>query len=79
MSHPIICMRGGALGDFLLTLPLIEVSRMMGSPIFFYARSTFLKLLNPDWEWLNIYDLDTLSSKFSSIPKGAHVISFLPA
>ena len=52
MTGPIVFYRGGALGDFLLTLPLLEAARANGSHIKLYARANYFCLLDQSWDWL---------------------------
>ena len=76
MTGPIVFYRGGALGDFLLTLPLLEAARSYGSHIKLYARANNFCLLGQNWDWLEKCDIDETFHLFSNLPKSAQVVTF---
>ena len=76
MTGPIVFYRGGALGDFLLTLPLLEAARAYGSHIKLYARAHYFCLLDQSWDWLEKGDIDEDTDLFSNLSKSSRVISF---
>jgi hypothetical protein len=76
MSGPIVFFRGGALGDFLLTLPLLEVARCYGSPIKLFTRSKYFCLLDQNWDWLQKADIDESTNLFSNLPCSSQVVTF---
>ena len=76
MTGPIVFYRGGALGDFLLTLPLLETARAYGSHIKLWARANYFCLLDKNWDWLEKGDIDENTDLFSNLSKSSLVISF---
>ena len=76
MKPRTVFLRGGGLGDFILSLPLLKIAFLQNYPVTFYARSSYLKLLNKNWEWLETKDLDELSGKAPPDIENARVISF---
>ena len=76
MTEPIVFYRCGALGDFLLTLPLLEAAREYGFHIKLYARANNFCLLGQDWDWLEKCDIDETFHLFSNLPKSAQVVTF---
>jgi ADP-heptose:LPS heptosyltransferase len=76
MTVPIVFLRGGALGDFLLTLPLLEVARSYSSNIKIWTRTKYFCLLDQSWDWLEKYDIDENTDLFSNLPESSCVIAF---
>jgi len=76
MAEPIVFFRGGALGDFLLTLPLLEVARGYGSKIKLHAMAKYFRLLDLNWNWLQKADIDASTDLFSNLPRSSQVITF---
>ncbi len=76
MRKDIVFLRGGGLGDFILTLPLLKVAYQQGFSISLYANENYLSLLGKEWNWLQIKDLDELCGKAPPILKGSQVVSF---
>lgn len=73
---PIFFLRGGGLGDFLLTLPLLKEAHFRDHQVCLYARSNYLQLLDHDWKWLEKYDLDALGGRIPPLSEGSQVIAF---
>ena len=76
MTGPIVFYRGGALGDFLLTLPLLEAARAYGSQIKLCARANYFCLLDQTWDWLEKGDIDENTDLFSNLSESSQVITF---
>ena len=76
MKPRIVFLRGGGLGDFILTLPLLQVAYLRQHPVHIYARSFYLKLLTKEWDWLEREDLDGLAGKVPAEVKDSIAISF---
>jgi ADP-heptose:LPS heptosyltransferase len=76
MTGPIVFYRGGALGDFLLTLPLLEAARAYGSHIKLYARANYFCLLDQNWDWLEKGDIDENTDLFTNLPRSSQVVTF---
>ena len=76
MRKDIVFLRGGGLGDFILTLPLLKAAYQQGFSVSLYANENYLSLLNKEWNWLLKKDLDELCGKAPSILKGSQVVSF---
>lgn len=76
MNPAMVFLRGGGLGDFILTLPLIQLAHQKNHRVYLYARSSYLKLLGEEWDWLKIRDLDQLSGVAPNEAKDNVVISF---
>jgi ADP-heptose:LPS heptosyltransferase len=76
MAGPIVFFRGGALGDFLLTLPLLEVARRYGTQIKLHGRVEYFCLLDQNWDWLQKADIDESIHLFSNLPPSSRVVTF---
>ena len=76
MTDPIVFFRGGALGDFLLTLPLLNAARGYGSHIKLFARANYFCLLDHHWDWIEKCDIDENTDLFSNLPKSSQVVTF---
>lgn len=71
-----IFLRGGGLGDFILTLPLLELAHLQKHPVTLYARSQYLRLLGNEFNWLETEDLDELCGNPPRGIRGSRAISF---
>ena len=76
MNPEIVFLRGGGLGDFILTLPLIKLAHERGNRVRLYARGSYLKLLGQDWNWLEKREIDELNGSAPPKIKDAMVVSF---
>ena len=76
MRKDIVFLRGGGLGDFVLTLPLLKAAYQQGFSVSLYANENYLSLLDKEWNWLLKKDLDELCGKAPPILKGSQVVSF---
>ncbi|MEL0098578.1 MAG: glycosyltransferase family 9 protein [Opitutae bacterium] len=76
MKPRIVFLRGGGLGDFILTLPLLRGAHLRQCPVTLYARSCYLELLGKGWDWLEGKDLDELSGNPPSCVEGSIAVSF---
>ena len=76
MSKKIIFLRGGGLGDFILTLPLLQLARSRYEEVVLYTRAQYAGLLNDEWAWLEVKNLDELSGRPPPMLGGSAVVSF---
>jgi len=76
MSKKIIFLRSGGLGDFILILPLLYLARQRYEEVFLYTRANYAELLNDDWAWLEVKNLDELSGHPPPMIGGSTVVSF---
>jgi len=76
VNQRIIFLRGGGLGDFILTLPLLKLAWQKNHEVTLYTLSKYLTLLNNDWDWLDTHDLDQLNGVLPSHLAGAMVVCF---
>ena len=76
MKKDIVFLRGGGLGDFILTLPLLKAANQQGLSVSLYANENYLSLLDKEWNWLLKKDLDELCGKTPPIIKHSQVVSF---
>ena len=82
-----VVLRSGGLGDFLLTLPLIDDLNEAGDEIMLVTRRDYFRLIRPHLAAVQFQDMDHSSSaSLFSVPeplwfrllKNARLISFLP-
>ena len=76
MKAPVVFLRGGGLGDFILILPLVKLAYQRGHSVRLYARSHYTKLLDSKWSWIELGDIDELDGKPPPNIKGSIVVSF---
>ena len=76
MGKKIIFLRGGGLGDFILTLPLLQLARSRYEEVLLYTHSHYTGLLNDNWAWLEVGNLDELSGRPPPMVAGTTVVSF---
>ena len=76
MKIPVVFLRGGGLGDFILTLPLVKLAYQRGHSVRLYGRSHYLKLLDSKWSWIEPLDIDELNGKPPPNIVDAAVVSF---
>ena len=63
MKAPVVFLRGGGLGDFILILPLVKLAYQRGHSVRLYARSHYTKLLDSKWSWIEVEDIDELEDE----------------
>jgi len=76
MSKKIIFLRGGGLGDFILTLPLLQLARSRYEEVVLYTSAQYAGLLNDEWAWLEVKNLDELSGRPPPMAEDSTVVSF---
>ena len=76
MKPRMVFLRGGGLGDFILTLPLLKLAHLEQFPVTLYARPSYLELLGSEWDWLDVEDLDELSGNPPPYIRGCIAVSF---
>ena len=72
----IIIVRGGGVGDFLLTLPVIFESLSRYREVILFTKNSYRELLPQDLQKIRTFDLDSELEKLSSLAEGADLITF---
>ena len=65
MSERVMIIRSGGLGDFILTLPLVEAFKRAGKTVILATRASYFDLLRQPVEGINVLNVD--SAIFSSV------------
>jgi ADP-heptose:LPS heptosyltransferase len=76
VKSAVVFLRGGGLGDFILTLPLVKLAYQNGHSVRLYGRSQYLKLLDSKWSEIECLDIDELNGNPPSKLGGSIVVSF---
>lgn len=76
MNPEVVFLRGGGLGDFILTLPLVKLAHERGHAVRLYARKSYIKLLDQNWDWLESREIDELCGEAPPKIIGSIIISF---
>ena len=72
----IIIVRGGGVGDFLLTLPVIFESLSRYREVILFTKTSYRELLPQDLQKVRTFDLDSELEKLSFFAEGADLITF---
>lgn len=72
----IIIVRGGGVGDFLLTLPVIFESLSRYREVILFTKNSYRELLPQDLQKVRTFDLDSELENLPSFAEGADLITF---
>ena len=73
----VVIIRGGGLGDFLLTIPILHIATTQYDCVHLFTRAQYFKLVPPQfYERVQCHDIDLSLEYIKSVSKARDVISF---